>query len=481
MSITRRAFIGSSVCLPIAIHGSLAIGQATGVKRIRRNVGSLNNTSSDLSLYRVAVAALVNLPNSDPRNWNRLAAQHQDHCPHSNWWFLPWHRAYLYYFERVCQDILNNPSFALPYWDWTRSPRIPGPFWSGILNGNGISPALNREISANTDIPSEFVGQEVISRLMNTGSLQTIYSGKPSDLGQRTAAVSGEFEGTPHNNVHAYIGGVMGNYLSPLDPIFWLHHANMDRLWASWQKSHANATPSDSTWESHPLEKFYDPVKKMDISEPSANTISIEKYNYEYDRTESASSGLSVTKTIPVIPGKLIDQIALVKNFVTTTANVISPVPISKAEQVALTAPIPLQKAVSEAIAVNSSKEKTKEAPDIQLVLEGVKRPVGKNVALRVFINCKNPGIGTPIDDPSYVSTIGFFGDEHDNHGASGSETAGRSYSLDATETLARLSAVGAYNGTNIDVALVPFGIRGKTTNEVLRPAKIALIAIKGT
>ncbi len=53
-------------------------------------------------------------------------------------------------------------------------------------------------------------------------------------------------EGMPHNNVHNYIGGVgpldpgpygnMTNFLSPVDPIFFLHHSNMDRLWDVWTR-----------------------------------------------------------------------------------------------------------------------------------------------------------------------------------------------------------------------------------------------------
>ena len=45
-------------------------------------------------------------------------------------------------------------------------------------------------------------------------------------------------EGSPHNDGHVVVGagnGHMGNGMSPLDPIFWLHHCNIDRLWAQWQ------------------------------------------------------------------------------------------------------------------------------------------------------------------------------------------------------------------------------------------------------
>ncbi|KAJ0302498.1 hypothetical protein COL516b_007033 [Colletotrichum fioriniae] len=39
-----------------------------------------------------------------------------------------------------------------------------------------------------------------------------------------------------HNAVHVYIGGYMGDVrIAAFDPIFWLHHANIDRIFAIWQ------------------------------------------------------------------------------------------------------------------------------------------------------------------------------------------------------------------------------------------------------
>ena len=64
------------------------------------------------------------LPVTDQRNWTRQAHPN-NHCPHSNWWFLLWHRAYLYHFESICQDVLGDPTFRVPYWKWRRSRTFP--------------------------------------------------------------------------------------------------------------------------------------------------------------------------------------------------------------------------------------------------------------------------------------------------------------------------------------------------------------------
>jgi Common central domain of tyrosinase len=56
----------------------------------------------------------------------------------------------------------------------------------------------------------------------------------------------------PHVDVHVAIGGedgggAMNSASSPADPIFWLHHANIDRLWATWQTAHPNTGPPNPT------------------------------------------------------------------------------------------------------------------------------------------------------------------------------------------------------------------------------------------
>ena len=98
------------------------------------------------------------LPNSDPRNWTRQAQVHNNFCRHRNWLILPWHRAYLIYFEEICRELSGDDDFALPYWDWTANRRLPAAFW------DQSSPLYhaNRAIFPNTETHDEFVNQDVI-------------------------------------------------------------------------------------------------------------------------------------------------------------------------------------------------------------------------------------------------------------------------------------------------------------------------------
>jgi len=83
--------------------------------------------------YGKAVAAMKKLPTTDPRSWEGQAKIHQNFCAHNNWFFLPWHRAYLVAFERICRQLSGNPNFALPYWDWTANPQLPAGFASPTI------------------------------------------------------------------------------------------------------------------------------------------------------------------------------------------------------------------------------------------------------------------------------------------------------------------------------------------------------------
>ena len=56
---------------------------------------------------------MIALPAADGRSWNKQALIHNNHCTHGNWWFLPWHRAYLFYFEAICRKLTGNNDFAL--------------------------------------------------------------------------------------------------------------------------------------------------------------------------------------------------------------------------------------------------------------------------------------------------------------------------------------------------------------------------------
>ena len=106
--------------LPLAPRG---FAQPPGGVGVRRNVMELDPNGRELADYRRAVEVLRSLAPSDRRSWYGQAEIHLGFCPHGNWFFLPWHRAYLAAFERLCRAACGNPQFMLPTGTGRRSAR----------------------------------------------------------------------------------------------------------------------------------------------------------------------------------------------------------------------------------------------------------------------------------------------------------------------------------------------------------------------
>ena len=144
--------------------------------------------------------------------------------------FLAWHRQYLLRFERRLQEV--DPSVTLPYWNWIANPRLPA-----SLN----RPALLRRWRVRRQWQADFLP---IRADVNAATRRNRFAPFQRLLEQA------------HNNVHLAVGGEMATAESPADPIFWLHHANVDRLWAQWQRRHRRARPRNGSERLQPPPLF---------------------------------------------------------------------------------------------------------------------------------------------------------------------------------------------------------------------------------
>ncbi|RYZ54559.1 MAG: tyrosinase family protein, partial [Proteobacteria bacterium] len=175
-------------------------------------------------------------PEDDPRSylsWERFVAIHNISCHHGDWYIFPWHRNFVNYFELACQVALDDPSFALPYWDWTLDGKIPDEFYDlPIL-------AVDRDLIKGTALPEEFVGPKMMDKILADENFFSFFS-KPvaKTRFERLVPRTGAFEAGPHNKVHNTIGNFMSGNTSPTDPIFWLHHSNVDRIYCQWAINH---------------------------------------------------------------------------------------------------------------------------------------------------------------------------------------------------------------------------------------------------
>lgn len=143
------------------------------------------------------------------------------HQAHSTQRFLPWHRIYLLKFEQALRAI--HPDVTLPYWDWTQASEQSFPAWLSSVTPTVVTPTKTVNVT-------RFPG--------TSADLATIASNTPNALSQTDFTNFTSLLQGVHNGVHVWVGGSMGSVpTAPADPIFWMHHANIDRLWRQWQQS----------------------------------------------------------------------------------------------------------------------------------------------------------------------------------------------------------------------------------------------------
>jgi polyphenol oxidase len=207
--------------------------------RLRLTARDLADPSraSQLKAFRDAICLVRNLPPDNVTSWTKFVATHCVNCAssntnniHYNWQFLPWHRGLLYFLERLLRKLGKNDDIRLPYWDWENSasrtlPSIYAPkdqplYWAN-RNLTGPSWPLS-----NPDVN--------VQPLLAIPNFAT-FGGTATQRRPVPAVYSG-----PHANVHnAFYPGDMSNLqYSPRDPVFYAHHGNIDRLWASWAALH---------------------------------------------------------------------------------------------------------------------------------------------------------------------------------------------------------------------------------------------------
>lgn len=217
--LTRRVLLA-------ALAATAAIPRAAWAQQTRVRLSwNAFKASAQFQPFVNAIRTMrANTDSTDPKGWHFWADVHENFCPHGLPYFLAWHRAYLGLFERKLQEVSGVANLTVPYWDYYTSPTIPPEFTQGSPQTNPLfHPRLN------TDVRDALSLDPFASQVVNL---------KRGD----TNAFEPALEGRPHNRVHSLIGMDMVQMQSPRDPIFWLHHANIDRLWVAWVAAGAGRT-----------------------------------------------------------------------------------------------------------------------------------------------------------------------------------------------------------------------------------------------
>ena len=154
--------------------------------------------------------------------YGKLVDVHAEmHMQHTSDRLLPWHRIFLLQLEQAIRAF--HPDVSIPYWDWTKTSEQSIPSWLA-----GVLPTVVTPTRTLT----------VVRAPGATSALATIASNVPSIMADTTYGSFAPPMNGVHGSIHVWVGGTMSNpSTAAADPIFWMHHANLDRLWWQWYNS----------------------------------------------------------------------------------------------------------------------------------------------------------------------------------------------------------------------------------------------------
>jgi tyrosinase len=230
--------------------GTTLIGSVKIMVRVRKNANTLTAGERDR-----LVAAFAQLNNqgtgrfTDFRNMHTSVSSPQAHGAAG---FLPWHRAYLLDLERELQAI--DPSVALPYWRFDQpAPNIFTPEFFGVSDALGT-------VQFSPTNPLQFWRTDGVQGINRRPFFSTAVAPPGLRTEAQTLALGTQYpafrtlEGNPHGSAHVSFGGSISSIGSAArDPLFFLLHCNVDRLWAKWQRQNGRFNPAlAASYDSNP-------------------------------------------------------------------------------------------------------------------------------------------------------------------------------------------------------------------------------------
>ena len=276
----------------------------------RRDVSDLAPNGPAITAIRDGVAEMKSRADSNPTSWRFQANIHGtfdtptqptwNRCQHGTFFFLSWHRMYIYFFERILRAASGDQNLALPYWRWTTNRRLPLAFREPAdTSANPLytprrAPGMN---DGSQQLPLSAVQ---IGTAMNFTNFSSPTGSGLSFGGQRVTqpvhftGPHGSLEGSPHDVIHGLVGGSGGanqHWMSfpetaARDPIFWLHHAMIDRLWKRWlDRNEGRQNPvGNSAWMDTEFAFFNENGQQVNMrGQDILDTVNQLDYRYDDD------------------------------------------------------------------------------------------------------------------------------------------------------------------------------------------------------
>jgi len=493
---------------------------ASPTLRVRKDVWKLSQHDPwdpIILWYAKGIAEMQTRPLADPTSWRYQAAIHDyvraddplakptdklptdqakywSRCQHGSWFFLPWHRLYLGFFEQIVRaaiEKLGGPhhNWALPYWNYsdTSNPnamKLPPAFFAAKLPDGSPNPLLVAERSAglnsggtlpalppSTD-PADDVNINCLKDTKFAGGTTGVNPefGGPVTKFHHNGGTPGDLETVPHGSVHVAVGGDTG-WMSAfntagLDPVFWLHHANIDRLWEVWRhRNPGNVNPTGKAWLDFTFD-FHDSTgRAVTVAPHDGLDPATSHFGYKYEDISDPFAGTPS----PAPGGRMVSMAA---------------------ERPSDPEPPPEMVGGTGAPVALTGSPTTARVPLTEP--RGPAQPPGRAKPRRVFLNIENitstsrttsyavylnpPSEANPQEDKSRMAGIlPMFGVAEASRPDSEHGGSGLTYSLDVTDLVGQLQAKGQWDPAHLNVTFAP---RPQTTEGAAPTAAAATIKV---
>jgi tyrosinase len=399
-----------------------------------------------------------------------------DQCQHQSWYFAPWHRGYLLALEaqiRAAIVSLGGPKdWSLPYWNYfgpNKEYTIPPAFTQPTLPDGKPNPLYVKARYGPKNNGVIYIRIPPVSQVCQGN---TIYTGsnaatpRPGYGGPVTkfwhgGGTSGNLESNPHNKVHTEVGGIISATdfglmsdpgVAALDPIFYIHHCNIDRMWASWNAA-GHSNPTDQNWLKGPAatgdRKFIMPLpggKPWTYTPADVNSLSQLDYTYDDLKTVKAVPPMEkLTQRLFKLGGKSTDTL-LEKHMdgaINSELAGANEEPLLIRSSGARTT-VRLNENAWKKVPMSLMKASTSNLPDrVYLQLENVKGKMDANI-LTVTVNHQHAG---------YIS---LFGLRRASKADSAHGGGGLSFLLDITDVIDTLHLSNSLDANTLDVMIMP-------------------------
>jgi hypothetical protein len=451
---SRRAFIKS-----IGIAGGFSLlGSTSGAQTLKfllrkkcKDAGAIIRksfkklTAAELTAFKNGVTVMKSRAATDPTSWTYQAAIHGTSatpvqtawstCQHNTTFFLLWHRMYICFFERILRKASGMPSLGLPYWNYSDAADANARFLPTAFRSpaNTTNPLFTSNRNAAINAGTAQLAASAVS-------LASVLPGPTGFY-----PFSSNINGTPHGNVHIGVGGGMSGFnTAGLDPIFWLHHCNIDRLWNRWLAGgggRSNPPATDTTWHNTNFtffDEFGVPVQMKGSDLVSVSCFCRSCYDEEAD--------FVIWDTLPLSSQYLDILIGTYRKPIGLDAK-------------RLRFEIELNEKAADSFARVLKTAKPEDELNFKLNFEGVKADKPVEFFYEVYLNLPENVAEPNYKMESYAGNLSFFGAD-EKHSMGHDEKEEMKFGVNVTDAVKRFKNLEA--GKTLSVTLVPTGLVSK-------------------